>query len=148
MDWIFLDENYQQTENFDDASFIYIYPDKLQDFVRKYNKEFNCDSITEEEAWFIWNYNGYRWEQTTDKSMLTILNQTKEELEGKLKKNSFTDKITTLYKVAVEVEPVGIVYLDCLTSNIEEAVAAISLAADPNIFGKRAKKFTIEVVRE
>ena len=150
MNWIFLDENYNKTPDFaEDSIYCYVKEGKLQELKDEYDVEFNCEDILE-DCWMKWSQIGFTWSVVADSTIERNCDEALkrwEKLSGE-KTPPFTDKITTLYKVAVEVEPVGTVYLDCVTSNIDEAVAAISLAANANIFGKRAKRFTIEVVRE
>lgn len=149
--WLFMKDIETKTDDFDDAQYIYIPSEAMDTFCKDYFK-YDLTTIIE-DCWLEWDGEIYEWCTVTTEDTLTRLNKMKAAIEeGEIKETStikpFTDEIPKpLYKVAVEIEPIGIVYLDCITENITDALNAISTAADANIFGKRAKKFTIEVYR-
>lgn len=149
--WLFMKDTETKTDDFDNARYIYIPSEAMDNFLKDFFK-YDLTTIIE-DCWLEWNGLSYEWSMVTYEDILARLNQVKSaieknEAEGVSTIEPFTDKIPKpLYKVAVEIEPIGVVYLDCITENITDALNAISTAADANIFGKRAKKFTIEVCR-
>lgn len=149
--WLFMKDTETKTDDFDDAQYIYIPSEVMDTFCKDYFK-YDLTTIIE-DCWLEWDGTEYEWRMVKTEKTLHRLNQVKSaieksEIEETTAIEPFTDKIPKpLYKVAVEIEPIGVVYLDCITENITDALNAISTAADANIFGKRAKKFTIEVCR-
>lgn len=151
MDWIFLDKNFQTIEDFEDAKYIFIFSEFWSDFLNEYDGIYTtCDLCS--NTWFVWE--GV-WRKVESNELLAKLNTI-----TKLKNQYNTPKVNTelsepscnktkqIYKVVIENMSGSTIRLDCATDNITDALHAIATAADPNIFGKRAKKFTIEVVRE
>lgn len=149
--WLFMKDIETKTSNFDDAQYIYIPSEAMDTFCNDY-AAYDLETVIE-NCWLEWNGIEYEWNMVKTEKTLHRLNQVKSAIEkSEVEETStikpFTDEIPKpLYKVAVEIEPVGTVYLDCVTENITDALNAIATAADLNIFGKRAKKFTIEVCR-
>lgn len=149
--WLFMKDIETKTSNFNDAQYIYI-PSEVMDIFCNDYASYDLETIIE-DCWLEWDGEIYEWCMVRTEDTLHHLNQVKAAIEkSEVEETStiepFTDKIPKpLYKVAVEIEPIGTVYLDCVTENITDALNAISTAADANIFGKRAKKFTIEVYR-
>lgn len=151
--WIFLNENFQTTEDFEDSKYVFIFSEFWSNFLSEYEGIYDTTDLCS-NTWLVWE--GV-WRTVESNELLAKLNAIKEEL----KKNQYnTPKVNTklpessynknsqIYKVIIEDMSGSTIRLDCATNNITDALHAIATAADPNIFGKRVKKFTIEVIRE
>ena len=159
MDWIFLDKNFQTTDDFEYAEYIFIPSKSWDSFLEEYSGIYNTECLCS-DTWFLWNEDTFQWIeiQSYDDDLLTKLNTIKEKLEKEPTQSaqkdnaelpeSFCNKTKQIYKVVIEDMQGSTIYLDCATDNITDALHTIATAAEPNIFGKRAKKFTIEVIRE
>lgn len=154
MDWIFLNEDFQTTDDFEDAKYIFVFSESWSYFLSEYESIYDTSALSS-DTWFIWDY---VWTEVESDELLTKLNAIKKELEKesvpcaqkdntKLPESS-CNKAKQTYKVVIENTFGSTFYLDCTSDNITDALHTIATVADPNIFGKRAKKFIIEVVRE
>lgn len=154
MDWIFLNEDFKTTDDFEDAKYIFIHSESWSYFLSEYEDIYDTSALNS-DTWFIWDY---VWTEVESDELLTKLNAIKKELEkesvsctqkdnAKLPESS-CNKTKQTYKVVIEDMLGSAFYLDCSSDNITDALHTIATAADPNIFGKSARKFTIEVIRE
>lgn len=152
--WIFLDEDFKTIDDFEDAKYIFIPSECWISFLHEYETIFDTSALGS-DTWFVWDYS---WTEVESDELLTKLNAIKEKLEKEPMQSTQKDnaklsdsscnKTKLTYKVVIEDVSGSTIRLDCTADNITDALHTIATVADPNIFGKRAKKFSIEIVSE
>lgn len=79
MDWIFLNEKCQVTDDFEEAEYIFIPSETWSSFLDEYSGLYDIKELYP-DTWYLFDGLDYRWIEVSGE-LLTTLNTIKEELK-------------------------------------------------------------------